>query len=347
MSKNLWAFVVLTCWLSAGYAYEVDNFTNRYKPLADATKVLNTEVNSRIRFALKAVNETNVNAKLKKNLNFNKNCNTKDLYEAVSDELLAGTVGALEEFATDSKSVAKSDKKNEKIYKAKHSNTFLDMVGIEPSINLHGHYVGVDKMGHFFDQGKEYYDVVEKTKGSTQQKISAALAHGQKLENGMYGLSTTGVKSHGDLAANYEGYLFWSQLVSGVNPYFKCSDGLWVQIRDFDWGQYVNPAWDEAVNCSVYEKDFAEEVKKNQRNLEFQAKNKHKYVCPVSLTQCRKMIERYGDRASQIVSPTCINLAKSSTPSSANDDYYATQPVSPSPATGAKDQPAKREGVNR
>lgn len=340
-------FVITALWLEFTHAYEVDNFTNRYKPLNDSVDILNTEVNARLQEAVKNVNEKGLAARLKNNLTFDKSCSTEDLYSAVRGELAAGIIGALESFAEKNKAIAKSNPKEEgAIYSgSEYKGAMLAFAGIAASINIKGHYIGIDKLGHFFDQGEEYYRVAEKTSGSMAVKINAALAHGKELEEGGLGLRTTGVKSYGDLAANYEGYRFWSQLVTGINPYFKCSNGKWAQVRDFDWSHYVNPAWDEAVNCSGYTQGFSQDVKRAQENLEFQSKNKRKFVCPVSITQCRRMITYYADKASQIIGPTCLNQAKMKSVTD-KDDYYSIQPIS---AVGANPtlQQSEQKGTSR
>lgn len=340
-------FVITAIGLSFAQAYEVDNFTGRYKPLKDSTNVLNAEVNKRLKEAAAKVNEKGILAGVKKSLSFDKSCSTDDLFRAVGDELLGGVVGELEEFAIDSSSVAKSNTDKDRVYRtSRNKGGMLSLAGVEPSINVGGHYIGVDKLGHFFDQGKDYYDVAAKTKGTMVQKIDAALAYGTKLENGRFGLMTTGIKSHGDLAANYGGYLFWSRLVEGVNPFFKCNNGNWIQVRDFDWGRFVNPAWDEAVNCSVYDKaEFQADVTSAQKKLEFESKNKRKFTCPVSIEQCRRMTGYFGTKAKSIISPTCHQQAKN-TALKDNYDYYSVQPMSTSSSDKTSQQPA-RQGVSR
>ncbi|MES2801431.1 MAG: hypothetical protein V4654_02980 [Bdellovibrionota bacterium] len=339
MRMKYLGFVIVTVWLGFAHAYEVDNFTGRYKPLADSTAILNAEVNARLKKAVVKVNKKGILSRLKNN----GSCSTADLYSAVSDELVGGLVGSLEDYAVGE--LEDYAEKNKKVHKSNleedgiiysssaYQGPVLNWLGVEPSINLKGHYIGIDKLGHFFDEGIDYYRLDAKTKGSAQVKIDKILAYGNKLENGNFGLDTTGIKSYGDLAANYGGYLFWSRLTTGVNPYFKCSAGTWVQIREFDWDHYVNPAWDEAVNCSTYVAGFGQDVAKEQKKLELKAGSKKKYTCPVSVTQCRRMVKYYGNKASQIISPTCLNLAKTKPSDRAEDDYYSTQPISSVPKT--------------
>lgn len=80
------------------------------------------------------------------------------------------------------------------------------------TLNMFGHDVGVDKIGHFFQQGYEYYERYQKalSKGLTEMAaIEAAIQGGIKQEKGIFGYATTGVYSNADLAANYSGFLFY------------------------------------------------------------------------------------------------------------------------------------------
>jgi|GEM_PF-5368172 len=86
-------------------------------------------------------------------------------------------------------------------------------------------------------------------------EAKAALGVGQ--EEGMWGLRGTGVKSHGDLAANYGGLLMYQDLLDGRG---------------------ATEAWDEGTNCSSfrskeYAKIVAEAAKKNSPTTSATSKN--------------------------------------------------------------------------
>jgi hypothetical protein len=80
-------------------------------------------------------------------------------------------------------------------------------------------YFGVDKLGHFLNQGFEYDELYRKNLAagySEQQAVHAAVASGVKSENGMFGRIVDGVYSNADLAANYAGFHFYQNLFRPV-----------------------------------------------------------------------------------------------------------------------------------
>lgn len=152
-------------------------------------------------------------------------------------------------------------------------------------------YVGSDKIGHFIDTGYQYYK---------KSSLEDAMAFGEMTERTYYGLTSTAVYSYGDLAANLDGYAFWRQLAQGNDPYFICTDNIWVQKRNFDFADYSNAAWDEGINCSYYRNDHitysvADEILKLG------------LTCPVKPGYCKPMIERYGLLAPHVVTDACFN----------------------------------------
>ncbi|MFC6672641.1 hypothetical protein [Marinobacterium aestuariivivens] len=64
--------------------------------------------------------------------------------------------------------------------------------------------MGLDKLGHFFAQGWQYFELTALGGGTLEQ----ALALGREQEQGRYGYLTTGIFSYADLAANFNGWRF-------------------------------------------------------------------------------------------------------------------------------------------
>jgi len=84
-----------------------------------------------------------------------------------------------------------------------------------PTINVHGFYVGTDKIDHFFQQGHDYYEQVMKAQAGgagLAAAIAASVARGVRQEHTYYGTAVSGVYSNGDLAANYAGMKFYLNL---------------------------------------------------------------------------------------------------------------------------------------
>lgn len=306
--KSILQLILILLLSGTAKAFEVDNFTDRYKPLKDSQEALDKAVN-------KAMDEALRSEKIA-------GCDKQKLRGAIKGALATSwVIGNFELLAVQEKTVEKNPSSNENsIYmyrsgKDKASGFMLTLVGLEPSINIDGHYIGVDKLGHFFDQGNDYFSMYQKEIPG-ESAIQRALDFGTKAEEGVLGEQTTGIKSYGDLAANYGGFLFWSSLTEGENPYFKCVSGSWKQARDFQWADYVTSAWDEAINCTdLRSPELKEAVTKRAKELEEADKVKglaHRYQCPVSANECVKLRKSYGRNAVKILNPVCFRSMRNS-----------------------------------
>lgn len=125
-------------------------------------------------------------------------------------------------------------------------------------------------------------------------------------ESGSWGWGVTGVKSYGDMAANYGGYFFWADLTHGTKPYYICQNGRWQFSREFDWREYVTDAWDEAINCSTFSTSrFRETMKERVAAL---ADQNHwpSRACPIVPAKCRDLVPKYGEAARYILNPACL-----------------------------------------
>jgi hypothetical protein len=112
---------------------------------------------------------------------------------------------------------------------------------------IHNFCVGADKLGHFFDQGYDYFDLAAKP-GTTAADIDKL---GREMELGQFGLATTGVFSNADLAANKAGLQFYKDLEKNPDK-FK-----------FSIGKYVTDQWNEQTNPSFYESQVGSVVWSN------------------------------------------------------------------------------------
>lgn len=182
----------------------------------------------------------------------------------------------------------------------------LYFVKFAPLIKVNDVFIGIDKLGHFLDTGHEYF-VRRYRKGHSIEEL---LTFGVKTEKTYFGMATTGIYSHADMAANFDGFGFWEQVTGGFgratrDSYVKCHDNLWVQHRAFDIKEYVNPAWDEAINLNRYK------TEKMQRKMDKRMSKLAKRFGTSTLYQltpslCALMKERYGDAARTIVTPRCF-----------------------------------------
>lgn len=136
------------------------------------------------------------------------------------------------------------------------------------TFNVGNVLIGSDKIGHFIDQGFDYW---EKSKGGTD--LAAAIRYGTETELGFFGMKTTGVFSYSDLAANWAGFDFYLNLVATESdPFEKRAQAYYlirsnskgelriVPQRKFEISKYVTQDWDEAINPSAFSESVADMV---------------------------------------------------------------------------------------
>lgn len=103
------------------------------------------------------------------------------------------------------------------------------------TIKVNNICIGTDKLGHFFQQGYEYFGISNRQgKGNT-----AAEEYGIKTEIGKFGLATTGVFSNADLVANRQGMSFYDKLSKD-------------HAMTFDIAGFVSNQWNEESNPNLY-----------------------------------------------------------------------------------------------
>jgi hypothetical protein len=136
-------------------------------------------------------------------------------------------------------------------------------------IRLGSRCIGSDKLGHFFQQGRDYFHISMvlgkgdahaeafgawlEGKASADPAIQAwiddmdrqgwpgfdRLAYNFSFWQGVYGLSTTGVYAPADLAANSAGMAFYKNVHADPNTRFRIAD-------------YLGDSWNEESNPSCY-----------------------------------------------------------------------------------------------
>lgn len=185
--------------------------------------------------------------------------------------------------------------------------------------------LGDDKLEHFFQLGYAMYHAAklkENPKFPDIRKLSQkggnalagdtgyikitnlkgdALVHAfsKFQEDGEWGLRGPLVRSYGDIAANWEGYQFWLNLTEGNNPFLKCEERKWKRVRDFDWATYVNDSWDEAINCSDFDKSIEGPINEAIKALGLDQ-------CPIKKDSCAQLVKHYGEAAQHLLHPRCF-----------------------------------------
>lgn len=325
MSLKLCFFMCLSGFLIQAKAWEVDNFSNRksLKELPDANSKLSSLVNERLK---KAINDYNKNENIacSEITDFGKGKIPK-LYGYLRGVMNSGQVSnfidsstssdhknsSIETYSdqsTDMQEYRLAVSGEDSIYSLKNLNWFdrtatflfetrvMGVLGIQSSLNVNGHIVGADKFGHFTEQGFEYFEGAWSDGGNIQK----VLERGNEQENGGYGLETTGVKSYGDLSANFKGFQFWRNLLYGPSPMLECNNGKFSLKKKFLWSDYIDDSWDQGINCSEFKSGLERGVNRNLDKLEIK--------CPVEEDKCLTIVK--NTCANFIVDPKCLELAK-------------------------------------
>ncbi len=124
------------------------------------------------------------------------------------------------------------------------SNPFFPI--LNPTMKVNGICIGSDKLGHFFQQGFDYFAITQ-TSGKT---VADAEEFGERTEGGGFGLTTTGVFSNADLEANKQGLKFYKDLLASPS-------------MTFDIASYISSKWNEESNPSFYEDAVGKKVWSN------------------------------------------------------------------------------------
>ena len=255
--------VLIFPWLQA-LAAEVDQFSDLPPTvLSDSQHILDAEVNRRIQLAVSLANRPVLKPPhLRAQPRFVvPQCDERRLYEALTWQLARPLVGQLEEFAQESvlvsrRTVALPDSVYRNFFWA-HSPSLVLSGRMAAVIRVGNTELGTDKLGHFFTEGHSYF----KLTNHLQNDIEAALLFGEWSESVYFGAQTTGVFSYADLTANFHGLRFWNRILGKFHdpldgrrpiPYVTCQQQRWHIQEPFHWAFYVDDAWNESINCSLF-----------------------------------------------------------------------------------------------
>jgi hypothetical protein len=297
--------LIAVCFLLTGisHAAEVDSFTDR-RELADSRIVLNRVVNLWLEEAVTVANKKTIfQGGDEQGVDY---CNRTRLFEALKGKFTGFVVGKLESLVTEDVSL-------DGIRVEFENSIYRDFEFTEsPTMSLTGRlavllrigdvYLGADKFGHFFTEGLSYYEMY-----AALDKYSA-LQFGDLSESLFYGELTTGVFSYADLAANLNGLRFWNSIfalkpdpISSTpekHPYVRCIDKKWQLTRQFDWRDYVDQTWDEAINCSALRNDVL--LAKMQKRI---AETTDGGSCPLIEADRRILEKKYDGLLKYIYNP--------------------------------------------
>ncbi len=178
--------------------------------------------------------------------------------------------------------------------------------------------VSSDKFSHFFNRSMRLF---KRLRSGHESSLEETLADNYRLEASILGSLSTGVAAYGDLVANFQGMRFWAHLLAEdlegrplvdpldegpIDPYVTCSaGGRWVQAREIDIQSYLDPSWDEGLNCSKFRSTrLLDMVVRRIEELNRGDVLGNSYDCPVDPALIHETAETYGEFA-----PLLINSA--------------------------------------
>ncbi len=291
--KNLLILMFIVPLVS--FSAEVDNFTDRDKPLADATQIINQAANHYLDDAITTANKKG-------------SCDKGRLYNRIRLNFRDQYQDKFAHYVHTSPAVPKRKTKiKDSIYGQFSALDSLIMGGLgmaydsnAPVLNIHGVQIGGDKFEHFFGMGWYYFNRYY----LKHQSIEETLNFGLGTETGILGSYMTGVISYADLSANFKGLLFWNHLLHEgkdlltfdrpMGPYIKCEEGKWKRTTDVDLSLYIDNGWDEAINCSQYSRQgLFTKVQRSWTRLNT--------TCPVANENVQEIEAAYGPYASYVL----------------------------------------------
>jgi ankyrin repeat protein len=139
------------------------------------------------------------------------------------------------------------------------------------TIKIYDTFLGTDKLGHFTDEGINYYFEYRKWKDqglNEREAIARAVrlgTDGLMSESGMLGLAANADYSNGDIAANFAGFLFYRNLTEPMpikgrlqspmlardGAYWKIADDVRPDSRFF--ARFISDHLDEALNPGYFD----------------------------------------------------------------------------------------------
>lgn len=321
--------------MHAGTAAEIDSVTPRRVELIDSLALINEIFYQRIKAGIENANQQPVSVNVLEEIKITSQvgyCDEENLYTELRKAIFNSFTASwgLKGYDLDKQLrhlLAKHSyvlSLNDSIYRdINYLEGFsLKLKELSDVVKIRDHLIGLDKIGHFFAQGWQYFEMTE----YDEKGIDDALAWGRERESGLFGYKTTGIFSFADLVANLNGWRFWNKVLRRHHdplkstlanlidsPYVKCKiqiiDSIkagkivkaWEYNTRFDMADYIDGAWDEGNNCNSYADPIIEEkVTSRIRSIDAD------FACPLNSAVCRKAQDRYGDFAKQILHPYCL-----------------------------------------
>lgn len=236
------------------HAYETDQITERYQPLADITAEASAEADL---FLDRAVATTNERLSCSADVERTRRVLARQIYRETSVREFVegrarlrgmghGRYGKWLETAD----IARREFEDRRDIYAEVWNTesvVLAQVGPCSTVRIGGQLMGTDKPDHFFATGYHYF-----RKAADREREERAIKAGVQAENGQFGIMSSATFSFADLDANWKGYAFYAQLLTDDSVLQLDEAGCVARVRPFDWSEWVDWRWDELLNPPYY-----------------------------------------------------------------------------------------------
>jgi hypothetical protein len=338
MQKKTILFILISVFvIRNGFAAEVDSVTPRKLALDNSIDTINAIVNQRMEEGIRKANAQQDYVEDTEDIvdrNKDTFCDEKALYTELRKAIFQSFTASwgLKGYELDKQlrgllvRQSYSLSLNDSIYRDIDyiEGISLNLKELSDVVNINGYLVGLDKIGHFFAQGWQYFEMTD----YDEETLDMAIAWGRQNEAGLFGYTTTGIFSFADLVANLNGWRFWNKVLlrqedplKGVianffdSPYVSCEIQIIDSIRNrkiiraweyntrFDLADYIDGAWDEGNNCNSYADPMIEE--------KVNARIKHvdpDFVCPLIAEHCMDAQDKYGYYAKYVLHPYCLTI---------------------------------------
>jgi|GEM_PF-687737 len=334
MQKILILFALISAFaFHAGFAAEIDSVTPRKLKLDNSLAIINTIFNQRIQEAIQKANAQQDDIE---DIEQDEFCDEEVLYTELRKAIFQSFTASwgIKGYDLDKQlrsllaRQSYSLSLNDSIYRdIDYLEGFsLNIKELSDVVNINGHLVGLDKMGHFFAEGWQYFKLIQ----YDDYSIDQALEWGKQQEAGKFGYTTTGIFSFADLVANFNGWRFWNKVLLKEDdplkgaianflskPYITCEIQIITSIKTkkivkaweyntrFDLSDYVDGTWDEGINCNSYEDPIIEE------KVTLRIKNVNPdFTCPLIADYCLESQNKYGYYAKHVLHPYCLIVTK-------------------------------------
>ena len=334
MQKTFIFFILISILiLHAGFAAEVDSVTPRKLKLDNSLTIINKVFNQRLQDGVQKANaHRDYIEDIDEYVDADNYCDERVLYtelrKAIYQSYTASWGLKGYDLDTQLRSLlarhSYSLSLNDSIYRdIDYLEGFsLNLKELSDVININGHLIGLDKLGHFFAQGWQYFELTHYENYAIEQ----AIEWGKQQEAGKFGYSTTGIFSFADLVANFNGWRFWNKVLLKAEdplkgpvasffnrPYVSCDIQIiasiknkkivkaWEYNNQFDLSDYIDGSWDEGNNCNSYQTPVIEEkVTLRIKNVD------PDFSCPFNAEYCLEAREKYGHYAKHVLHPYCL-----------------------------------------